>query len=67
MREQLADGKQALRELSRALAEMAAVPEGLTKNEREAAMIEPMGRFQLVAKFCEDLMRRNGWRRIEAK
>jgi hypothetical protein len=63
VREQVVDIDHALTELAAARAEMAAVPDGLNKHQRETAMLEPMGRIQLVVKFCEGVLKQNGWKR----
>jgi hypothetical protein len=60
VREQLVDGRHAIRELIAAVSEMEGVPEGLSKWERRAAMVEPMSRINLVRKFCENLLHSNG-------
>ena len=67
VREQIVDIDHAIAELAEARREMAKVPEGLTRHQREAALIEPMGRVNLVVKFCEDVLRRNGWKRETVK
>jgi hypothetical protein len=66
-REQIVDIEHALAELAAARDEMSQVPEGLNRHQREAAMIEPMARVSLVVKFCEDVLRRNGWKREAVK
>ena len=63
VRDQLLDLRSAITELERAEAEMAAVPEGLTKFEREKRMLEPMARVSLAERFLVDMLKRNGWGR----
>lgn len=65
-REQIIDLDHALRELGVVRAEMAALPEGLTKYQREAKLLEPMSRLALVVRFLDEILRRNGWQRSVA-
>ena len=63
VRDQVRDVASAIAELERAQAEMAAVPEGLPKYEREKRMLEPMARLALAERFLADVLKRNGWGR----
>lgn len=65
--EDVVDLGHAIRELMEVRKEIAALPNNLRKPDRDAALIEPMSRVQLVMKFCEAVLRHNGWKRQEAK
>jgi hypothetical protein len=63
VRDQCRDLRGAITELQRAEAEMATVPEGLTKHERERRMLEPMARVSLAERYLAEVLKRNGWGR----
>jgi len=62
---QAKDIEHAIRELEAARDEIAAMPEDMPKRERCRALIEPMGRLGLVARYCEAVLKQNGWEREE--
>lgn len=62
-REQLVDVGQAIIELEAAREEIASVPDGLSRHKRQQALLEPMSRLDLVVRFCQGILNRNGWSR----
>lgn len=61
IREQVTDVGMAIRELQAAQVEIAEVPEHLIRWQRRDAMLEPMSRLQLVRKFIDGVLKRNGY------
>lgn len=61
IREQVTDIGMAIRELEAARREIGQVPEHLPRWQRRDAMLEPMCRLQLVARFINRVLVRNGY------
>lgn len=61
--EQIIDLDHAIAELVTARPELLAIPPGLKRYERLQMTLEPMSRLDLVVRFLEGIMRRNGWHR----
>lgn len=62
-REQIVNLDHALREMAIVRQELAALPEGLTKHQREVKLLEPMSRLAMVVRFLDEILNRNGWAR----
>ena len=51
----------ALKELTSARDELARIPHGLSKYQREAHLSEPLSRLSLVNRFIVGVLAKNGW------